>query len=550
MKLRELFEKPVDRPIEGVIKADDDTGLRIEVDEYVLTNEVSKLLEDFLDIYANGTNNSGVWLSGFYGSGKSHLLKMLALLLENRTLDGKPVLDTFLEKATGNEMLRGYLRKAASVPARCILFNIDQKADVINKSQTDALLAVFVKVFDELRGYYGKLGHVAAFERDLDERGQLKAFRDSYHAIAGLPWERGREQAVLEARNISAAYAQVTGTPAESVGRILEKYRQDYKVSIEDFADQVNKYLLTLGPTHRLVFLVDEVGQYIADNSRLLLNLQTLAESLATRCRGRAWLVVTAQSDMSEMLGEMTERQRLDFSKIMGRFATRMKLTSTNVAEVIRRRLLAKREQGATAVGHIYTEQLNNFRTLFDFGDGSRSYHNYRDREDFVATYPFVPYQVELFQAAIINLSAHDAFEGKHRSVGERSMLGVFQEAAKQVQDRELRALAPFDLLFNGIRTALKQSGTGSLYAAEIHLRDNPLALRLLKALYLVKYVREFTATARNLSVLMLDHFDTDWLALRKRVEEALNVLEQQSYIQRNGELYEYLTNEEKDVEV
>lgn len=177
MALKTIFDRPVDRPIEGVIKADDDSSLWLEVDEYVLTNEVAKRLEGFLDAYNNYAGANGVWISGFFGSGKSHLLKMLALLLENRSIDSKPVLDLFLPKCRNNEILRGDLKRAVSVPSRSILFNIDQKADVISKTQIDALLAVFMKVFDETCGYYGKQGHIAQFERDLDGRGLYDKFK-------------------------------------------------------------------------------------------------------------------------------------------------------------------------------------------------------------------------------------------------------------------------------------------------------------------------------------------------------------------------------------
>ena len=212
MTMSAIFAKSINRPIEGVIKADDEASLRIEVEEYVLTNEVAKQLEEFLAAYTRYVGTNGVWISGFFGSGKSHLLKMLALLLENRRIDGRPVLDLFLEKCGDNEILRGDLKRAAAIPAKSILFNIDQKADVISKTQIDALLAVFVKVFDEMCGYYGKQGHVAQFERDLDDRGHYVAFKQAYRAISGLAWETGREQALLEGHNIAAAYAEATGT--------------------------------------------------------------------------------------------------------------------------------------------------------------------------------------------------------------------------------------------------------------------------------------------------------------------------------------------------
>ncbi len=134
----------------------------------------------------------------------------------------------------------------------------------------------------------------------------------------------------------------------------------------------------------------------------------------------------------------MGKQQGNDFSKIQARFANRMKLTSADVAEVIQKRLLRKTEEGVRLLSDIYHEQSNNFKTLFDFADGSQTYRNFQDRDHFIHSYPFIPYQFALFQSAIQNLSQHNAFEGKHSSVGERSMLGVFQQVAIQIGDHEI----------------------------------------------------------------------------------------------------------------
>ncbi len=551
--LHPIFAKKIDRPIEGVIKADDEASLRLEIEEYVLTNEVEKRLESFLDAYNDYKGANGVWVSGFFGSGKSHLLKMLALLLENRQIDEVSTLDLFLPKCGDNEILRGDLQRAAAIPSKSILFNIDQKADVISKTQIDALLAVFVKVFDEMCGYYGKQGHIAQFERDLDSRGLYQQFKSAYESSAGRTWQQGREQALLEAKNIAKAYAQATGDDEAPALGILDKYRGQYSVSIEDFAEQINAYIERQSTQEnqkefRLNFFVDEVGQYIAKNVRLMTNLQTIAESLATKCRGRAWIIVTAQEDMGTVVGEMDKQEGKDFSKIQARFANRMKLTSADVAEVIQKRLLMKTKDGVRLLSDIYNQQSNNFKTLFDFADGSKTYRNFQDPDHFIQSYPFIPYQFSLFQSAIQNLSQHNAFEGKHSSVGERSMLGVFQQVAIRIGDNEIGQLATFDLMYEGIRTALISNIQRAIIQAENHL-DSPFAIRLLKTLFLVKYVKEFKATVRNLRVLMLDGFNQDLPALKKRVEEALSLLEQQTYVQRNGELYEYLSDEEKDVE-
>lgn len=549
MSLNQLFVKDIHRNIEGVIKADDAEDLLLELDEYVFTNEVEKRLESFLDAYINYGGANGVWISGFFGSGKSHLLKMLALVLENHTIEGLSALDLILPKCQDNEILRGQLKRAVDIPSSSILFNIDQKADVISKSQIDALLTVFQKVFDEHCGYYGKQGHIAEFERALNARDLFTKFKEEFQRIAELPWEQGREQAVLESRNIDSAYAAVSGANDDDARNVIKQYREQYKVSIEDFADKVNQYIESQGKDFRLNFFVDEVGQYIADNTKLMTNLQTIAESLATKCRGRAWLIVTSQNEMDDLLGGLSQQQSNDFSKIMGRFANKMLLTSTNVAEVIQRRLLQKTDEGAAQVSDLFHHVHNDFGTLFTFTDGSKSYKVYRDMDEFVRCYPFVPYQFELFQAAIENLSRHGAFEGKHSSVGERSMLGVFQTVAKQIGGYDLGQIASFDLMYEGISTAIKAQTQSSIKSAENYFDDDPFTVQLLKAMFLVKYVKPFKASIHNLCILMQESFGQDLDVLRKQVETSLNLLEQQSYVKRLGDLYEFLTDEEKDVE-
>ena len=545
MILREIFTKPVDRPIEGVIKADDEAQLKTEVEEYVLTNEIEKRLNDFLTAYNNYHNSNGVWISGFFGSGKSHLLKMLAYLLENENIDGDNILDLFVPKVQHDPLLKAELTKAVSIPSQSILFNIDQKADVISKTELDALLSVFVKVFDEACGYFGKQAYIAQFERELDQEGLFVEFKQAFQQHSKKDWTVGRERVLRFSKNIDQAYNQVT---KNNVADVLKTYRDDYKLSIEDFAEKVDTYIKTKGPKFRLNFFVDEVGQYIADNVKLMTNLQTVAESLNTKCNGRAWIIVTAQEDMATVVGEMGKQQSNDFSKIQGRFATKMKLTSQDVAEVIQKRLLMKNDNGERILKIMFDEQRNNFKTLFDFADGSLTFKNFQNKGHFIYSYPFIPYQFSLFQQAIQNLSKHNAFEGQHSSVGERSMLGVFQQVAVKIAEHKPGQLATFDLMFEGIRTALKGQIQSSILLAENELND-PFAVQVLKALFLVKYVKGFKSTIRNIQILMTSEFDQDLPALKSKLEEALNKLEQQTYIQRNGDEYGYLTDEEKDVE-
>lgn len=550
MEIKDLFLKPIDREIEGVIKADDLESLKTEVEEYVITNEIAKNLDILVKQYNQPTQgNNGVWISGFFGSGKSHLLKMLALFLESRLIDDLDVVETLLSKIPGiDSFLKAEMKKASAVPSQSILFNIDQKADAISKTDTDAVLGVFSRVFDEYCGYYGQHGFIAKFERDLDEQNLLQDFKDLFQEKTGLSWHEGREAFNFHRPKISQVYASLTGNSESSAKDIIQFYRDEYHLSIEDFANNVMKYIQSQEKGFRLNFFVDEVGQYVAENVKLMTNLQTIAESLATICKGQSWLFVTSQENIDAVLGAVDQRLGNDFSRIRDRFKCQLTLSSQDVAEVIQKRLLTKTDQGILDVRRRYALEHQNFGTLFSFPDGGMTFRSFRDEDEFVNSYPFIPYQYTLFQQSIEALSRHNAFTGKHNSVGERSMLGVFQDVVKAIGEQQTGAIGSFDLMFEGIRSALKSTNLRAILTAEEHL-DNKFAIRVLKALFMVKYVKSFKATVRNLRVLMQTSFNEDIKALETRIQEALTLLENQTYIQRNDDLYEYLTEEEQDIE-
>ena len=550
MKIHQLFLKDVSRPIDGVIKADDNRHLDLEVEEFVVTREVGRALDQFVERYLEDTSANGVWISGFFGSGKSHLLKILSLLLDERRLpSGRRPAEVILPNIE-DEILRGSMERAVQIPSHSILFNIDQKADHIGGDTAAPILEVFVKVLNELRGYHGKQGHIAKLEYDLDKAGQLGPFKQTYLEVNGRDWERDRDSLATARRNsFNAAYAKHFGVSEQDAVNVLKQIRDEYRVSIESFAEQVREYIDQKGKDFRLNFFVDEVGQFIGQDSKLMLNLQTVAESLATKCDGRSWVFVTSQGDLQRVLGDLRKEQGDDFTKIQGRFKTRPNLTSADVREVIQRRLLAKTEAEPEPLTAIFDREKENLVTLFRFSDDSVQYKGWRGSDEFCDLYPFHPYQFDLFQRAIEQLSKHDAFTGKHTSVGERSMLEVFQSVAKSLKDDPVGSLATFDRMFDGITATLRGDMQVSILQAANHLED-PLALKILKALFLLKWVREFKATPRNVAILLIDRPDIDIAAHEKAVKQALALLAAQSYLQQNGEVFEFLTDAEKDVEV
>lgn len=561
MQFKDMYAKPIDRPIDAVVKASSVEHLANELEEYVVTPELAGHLNRFFDEYNDpDATGNGAWISGFFGSGKSHLLKILAVLLEDREVAGKCAIDYIIPKLDDEPALKGAMEVARTRhPSESILFNIDTDAPNQGRTEAGAMLAVFIEVFNAHCGYFdGDQQHIAQLEYDLDREGRLDDFRDEVERSTGKPWEQVRKSALVYAKKITDAFDSVCGNEPGTNENIVRYYQQTYHPSIKSFAQRVAEYIELRrkdAPGFRLNFFVDEVGQFIAKNPDLMVNLQSIAEALATECGGNSWVIVTSQENVEDTVGEMTEKSSNDFSKIQARFKVKMQLTSKDAKTVIKQRLLAKSKRALPDLEQMYAKHEPDFRVLFDFADGSKRYKTYLDEEDFVDTYPFVPYQFDLFITAMRGLSDYNAFTGRHHSTGARSMLGVFQqvgiELAKGNGSTEGQDLATFDSMFEGLRNSLKSEVYGAISIAETNLSDNPLAIRVLKALLLVKYCKDFRATAGNLRVLLYSSFKENTATLEEQIKDALAELERQLYIRRNANsnAYEYLTDEEKDIE-
>jgi hypothetical protein len=251
---------------------------------------------------------------------------------------------------------------------------------------------------------------------------------------------------------------------------------------------------------------------------------------------------------MESMVGDMNKNQQNDFSKIQARFKLKIPLTSSNVDEVIEKRLLDKTNGAKDVLKNAWNNNKSIMETLFSFSEVGVQFKGYQNEKDFIRKFPFVPYQFDLFQQCIKALSIHNAFQGKHASVGERSMLGVFQYVVQQIESQDQNAFVSFELLFEGIRSTIRGELQSGIILAERQI-DNPFAVKVLKALFMVKYYSNFKTTSRNVSILMIDSIKVDIKHHDKQVNESLTLLENQNYIQRNGDLYEFLTDDEKDIE-
>ena len=551
MDMKGLYAKDIFRSIDGVIKADDVSKVASEVDEYVMTSEIRSGLSRIVDVWNQvDAPSNGVWIAGFFGSGKSHLLKMLSYLLGeqagNQPVTREDVERAFEQKVAGDETLIADLKRSLHTPTRAVLFNIDAKDDKSTRERGSAMIEVFYKVYFEARGLYSKDLGVGALERDLEDRGELARFREAYQEEAGHTWEVGRVNTVFSEALVSRALARL----GHQVDQPFRSYREQMNLSAEAFAQDVASWLDRQGPHQRIAFFVDEVGQFIGDDSQLMLNLQTITEQLATHCPGRAWVFVTSQEELSGITAQMNERRSTDFSKIQGRFAIKVSLSTEEVTDVITRRLLTKSEQGTEELDTLWQRLGVGFPSMFRFPEGTKKYDNYLTRDSFVAKYPFVDYQFEMFTQAMRGLSYNDLFTGRHSSVGARSLLGVCQQIAQELTEDELGTVASFDRFYDGIAAMLKSDVKDNIgRAAQDSRTSDSFTMSVLKVLLLVRYVDSFQAYPRNIAVLLRRSLDQDATELEEHVVRALHILSDQVYVQRQADgTYAYMTNEEKEV--
>ena len=522
MLIREMFEKEIDRDIQGVIIVGQSEAENVaqELDEYVVTRELQKHFADFFSSYKKGivgnTPKMGVWISGFFGSGKSHFLKILSYLLANKQVGTKRAIDFFAEdKKIVDQMVLADMKLAADTSTDVVLFNIDSKSDSNSKQNKDAIVNVFLKVFNEMQGFCGAMPFLADLEKRLTEEGKYEEFKQKFDEVYGEEWEASRQDFDFIQDDVVDVLTAMEFMSEAAARNWCEKASEPYQISIEDFAKRVKAYIRRKGNNHHVVFLVDEIGQYIGEDSKLMLNLQTVTEELGKECMGKAWVIVTSQQDIDSV------------TRVKGMPAQTLRL--------------------------LYGQKSTIIKNLITFNDGVEK-KLYADENDFALVYPFVPYQFNVLASVLTSIRTHGA-SGKHLSEGERSMLAMFKESAMDYKDCEEGTIIPFHAFYDALENFLDHSHRGVIIRAydndviNPEHKENVFAVNVLKVLFMIKYVdKVVVANIDNITSLMADHIDSDRITLKERVEDSLKVLIRQNLVQKNGDIYVFLTDEEQEI--
>ena len=554
MLIRDMFSNDINRNINGVVKVGqaDDGVVEEEIREYVITRELKKhfftFFNNYNDAFQNPTADIGVWISGFFGSGKSHFLKMLSYILENKEVAGTRTVERFREKFAEDPGTFMLVDNATRGKTETILFNIDEQGSSI-KDNT-AVMRVFAKMFYNHLGYYGDNLKVAMLEQFLDQEGKYQTFKEAFERSRGKSWGEQRRAIAFNRKYVIPALMEVLDMSERDAAAWFDD-KTAVDISIAQLSDDIKAYVEKKPENFRLLFLIDEVGQYIGTDTDRLLNLQSIVERLGSACVGKVWVICTGQEAIDEIIKVRTD----EFSRIQARFKTRLSMSSTSVDEVIQRRILEKKPEAREKLETVYEEHAPELRNLFSFQKeyAAQDVKGFSSADQFAKDFPFVPYQFLIMQRVFAEIRRHGN-SGKNLSGVERSMLSGFQEAAQKVQGQDEYTLVPFHRFYDTVHTFLDgsirrvvercdkaaQAGDG------IEAKD----VDVLKLLYLLRYIdSDIKANLDNLVILMADDIRMDKIVMRQSVRSSLDRLLAANYIGRTGDVYNFLTDEEQDIQ-
>ena len=374
MVIEQLFQEDINRKINGVVKVDQDATdvLVQELDEYVITKDLKKHFITFFNNYGEsfheGTADIGVWISGFFGSGKSHFLKMLSYLLANQEVQGVRTVERFRKKFEDDPATFMLIDSVTNGHTDTILFNIDIEGS-INKDKT-AVLRVFAKMFYNYLGFYGENLKVAKLEQFIEKRGKTAEFRRVFEEKNGGPWLESRDAFAFFEDDVVDTLKEVLGM-SEDAAHNWFNGTETVETSIAQLVSEMKEYVDNKPDDFRLLFMVDEVGQYVGGDTDLLINLQSLVEKIGSECGGKMWVVCTGQ----EAIDEIIKARENEFSRIQARFKTRLSLTSSSADEVIQKRILKKKPEVEPALEQVYNQNDSVLRNLFSFTDAMDTYY-------------------------------------------------------------------------------------------------------------------------------------------------------------------------------
>ncbi len=579
MILKDIYERPIDRTVNPAVSATDfnPKTIETEIDEYVFTDEIlNGLCEILIHVKDRDYSHDGIWINGYFGSGKSHFLKYLGYCLDGshkenqekalkrlkeaaKERDADPQTKFNYTEGDVNDIVR-WLSTTAKVDV--IMFNIGSVHNVRGEYAT-TFVESFWNQFNAFRGYNSfNIALAQHFEKVLDDAGKFQEFIDRVKANKADWHTQASSLAVSRLDNILAIGKELLPDLSTDVVRDVIKSGK-MVVSVQTFCQELKEYISKQQRDYRLLFLADEVSQFINDNKGLLLQLQEIVTLLHETCDDKVWVGCTAQQDLKEILSACNIASTTeDYGKIMGRFEVKVSLEGTQPEFITQKRILEKNGTGMTTLNKLYSEKRNAIDTQFQLPTG---YDAFSSQEKFVDFYPFVPYQFRLIKQ-VFQAFRDRGYVEKEVKGNERSVIKVTHATAKDHKDDNIGEFIPFDAFYNAsFRNSLMASGQRAISNANAIIasypRDPQFGHRVVDVLFMICNLNDvdklvFPATVDNITTLLMKDVDAQKVTLKNDVQKVLEYLRLKKVIRilteeeshSTAEVWAFYTEDESEV--
>jgi hypothetical protein len=567
MKLADIFETRIEDKIDPVIKVgevQDEAKLASEVGAYVVTPMIEKYVDEFLEHYTDSfrvqTTEVGAWISGYFGSGKSHLAKVLALLAENRSLHGHTAAKRFDGRvppaAPQRASILRNLGRVDQCSTRVLAFNLNTLVD----SKTTPLPRLLLSQYYQSRGYSSNLLYARVIEQEIDRRGKLEALHKEVAVLAERPWSDIQKNPGFYSKHLYRAACRLApdafANPEEVAQALKNAERGDLynaQFLVQTMLDDLTSREGEIKKPARILLVLDESGQWIEDDAGRLAQLQALVEEAAIKGQGKIWVFVTTHEDMGAIYQNARALQA-DMKKIEGRFRFKWSLTTENIELVLEDRIFKKKLAGRDAVAKAYDAAPGVIRGLGELANTSQKLPSC-ERDRFVTLYPFFPYQVHLIPEIVKSLRSRGG-RGEQLSGSTRTLLAITQDILRAGRrpylKLEVGEMVPFDEVYGNL------AGEGEVSPdvrrelsriEEVVPGGTPLTRRVAEVLYLIREIVYVPRTIDNLARLLVESTNDDLPGLTARIQPELDRLIAAKMVARIGEEYEFLTGERRTFE-
>lgn len=547
--IKSLFANDISRRIEEVIKVDheDEQLIRDELSEYVVTDSIrghmSEILESYWEMPKKPHEGIAIWVSGFFGSGKSSFAKYLGLALENRAIQGEGA-GQILSDRVGDPKIKVLLRNISEkIPTEAVIFDVSTDRGIRTGNQT--ITEIMYRLFLQNLGYARDLD-LSELEITLEETARLDEFRSKYKDIFKKNWDDAKGLVAIAVQQASRVMHELEPATYPTADSWRESALKRSDVTPRTLAERSLELMGRRHPGKTLVYVIDEVGQFVARDSQKMEDLRSVVQSLGRVGRGKIWIIATSQEKLSELVSGLDDR-RIELAKLMDRFPLQVHLEPADISEVTSKRVLSKNAESEKLLRELFSQHRGRL------ADYTRLTADIKlpefTTQTFVDLYPLLPYQIDLIIQVVSGLRMQGG-ASKHVGGANRTIIKLAQQLLihpeVNLAELPIGALARVDQIYDLVSGNIASEIRGKIddFAKKV---DHPLAQSVAKVICLLQYVRSIHRTPENIAASLHPSVEAD--SQISQVKSALDALEKSHMVRRGDDGYRIPTPAEDDWE-